>query len=131
MTELDIETTSKDIKIRTVYGEHSSSLVLSTLAKYFHRHAVSKGFWEGGVENSNFGEKLALIHSEISEALEAHRTNSKDQHLPEYPGEAVELADALIRILNVCGANEWPIGRIVCEKMAFNATRPYKHGKKY
>jgi hypothetical protein len=40
------------------------------------------------------------------------------------------LADALIRIFDLCGAHRWNLERAVLNKMAFNKTRPYRHGGK-
>lgn len=68
-------------------------------------------------------QKLALIHSEISEALEGLREDLKDDHLPQYHMFVVELADALIRILDLAGAFNIPIGNIMVEKWDYNTKR--------
>ena len=68
-------------------------------------------------------QKLALIHSEISEALEGLREDLKDDHLPQYHMFVVELADALIRILDLAGAFNIPIGNIMMEKWEYNTKR--------
>jgi hypothetical protein len=79
----------------------------------------------------------ALIHSEISEATEAARTKRAELYFepdaegnrkPE--GELVELADAVIRILDYCGKRSWPLGHAIRLKMEYNETRPYRHGGK-
>lgn len=67
--------------------------------------------------------KLLLIHSEISEAAEGHRKNLMDSHLPTRKSIEVELADAMIRILDLAGALRLDIGEAFVEKMQYNATR--------
>jgi hypothetical protein len=67
------------------------------------------GWWDEGVNLPTVLTKLLLIHSEISEAMEGLRrgglTNPQpDSHLPQYPAFAVELVDAVIRILDLAGA---------------------------
>ena len=76
-------------------------------------------------------QMLALIHSEISEALEADRKDLMDDKLPHRKGLEVELADAFIRICDMCSGLGLDLGGAVEEKLAYNTTRPYKHGKQY
>lgn len=87
----------------------------------------NKGFWE----NSNLPTKLALIHGEVSEALEALRlpVPAQDKHLPQYTNFAVELADIVIRVFDLAGQQNIPLGRIIDEKLEMNRSRPAKHGK--
>jgi hypothetical protein len=66
----------------------------------------ANGFWDMGVENRSFAQHIALVHSEVSEALEADRKDLNDDKLPEYLGRDVELADVVIRILDWNGANK-------------------------
>ena len=103
--------------------------IIDLLAKDIHENAVNKGFWEG---DRNDGECIALMHSELSEALEAMRHgNPPDKHCPEFDNATVELADCIIRILDFAAARNMNIGEALFAKMNFNATREYKHGKRF
>ena len=87
---------------------------------------------ERGFEVMDIPRSLCLIHSEISEALEAHREdNPPDKKIPEFDNFTVELADAVIRILDLAGGMKLPLAEAIVAKKAFNKTRPYKHGKAY
>lgn len=68
-------------------------------------------------------QKLTLIHSEISEAMEGHRKGLMDTHLPHRVLIEVELADAVIRIADLCGALGLNLGMAIAEKMVYNAQR--------
>jgi NTP pyrophosphatase (non-canonical NTP hydrolase) len=67
--------------------------------------------------------KLLMIHSEISEATEAHRKNLNDDKLPHRSGVEVELADAMIRIFDLAGALGLDLGWAMIEKLAYNKER--------
>lgn len=71
----------------------------------------------------NKGELLALIHSEISEALEGERKNLMDDHLPHRKMAEVELVDAIIRILDYAGGFGYDLQGAFDEKLAYNDTR--------
>ena len=90
------------------------------LAVDIHRNAVAHGWWE---KERPIPEMLCLIHSEVSEALEAYR-NGDDENFSE------ELADIIIRVLDLAIGQEIDIERAVLEKHKFNKTRPYRHGGK-
>ena len=68
----------------------------------------------------NVGELLALIHSEISEALEGHRKNLMDDKIITRPMIEVELADAVIRIADLAGGLELDLAGALVEKMQYN-----------
>ena len=86
-----------------------------------------QGFWE----SDNTGEKIALMHSELSEALEADRKNLDAEHIPGFTGVEEELADVIIRILDFAGHHQLRLGEALSAKIAYNLTRPFKHGKAY
>lgn len=93
-----------------------------------HENARSKGWHK---EDHNDGELIALMHSELSEALEALRHgNPPSDHIPEFTGVEEEMADVVIRIMDYAAAKGHRVAEAVIAKMAFNATRPYKHGGK-
>lgn len=66
---------------------------------------------------------LCLVHSEISEAMEGARKNRMDDHLPHRKALEVELADAMIRILDLAGAYELDLGGALVEKLVYNTQR--------
>jgi NTP pyrophosphatase (non-canonical NTP hydrolase) len=124
------------------------------LAQRCYANAHSKGFWkkyetisailhdidnadgdndglEEDYKHSFYAQRLALIHSEVSEALEGDRKTLMDDKLPQYKMQDVELADAIIRILDLAGGMNIPLGEIILKKMGFNSTREFMHGKKY
>ena len=68
-------------------------------------------------------EKLCLIHSEVSEAMEGHRKGLMDDKLPTFDAVTVELADACIRIFDLAGALDLHLGPALAAKMAYNAQR--------
>lgn len=77
----------------------------------------------GELIDRNKGEMLCLIHSEISEAMEGERKGLMDDHLPERPMVEVELADAVIRIMDYAGRFGYDLGGAVIEKLEYNANR--------
>lgn len=93
---------------------------LNKLAKHCYNEAKQAGWHDTPRED---GTMLALIHSEISEALEGLRKNQMDDHLLHRPMAEVELADALIRILDFAGMKGYDLGGAVREKLDYNRTR--------
>lgn len=86
-----------------------------------------QGFWDC----DNTGEKIALMHSELSEALEADRKDLTSDHIPGFSGVEEELADCMIRIMDFAGHHDLRLAEAITAKLQFNLSRPYKHGKAY
>ena len=103
------------------------TVMLKIQAALVSQFMQTQGFWE----SDNTGEKIALMHSELSEALEADRKNLDAEHIPGFTGVEEELADVIIRILDFAGHHQLRLGEALSAKIAYNLTRPFKHGKAY
>jgi len=98
------------------------------LAGEIYQTAVDHGFWEA----PNDGERIALMHSELSEALEALRhKNPPSKKAQGYSNLEEELADVVIRIMDYAQHNNLDIAGAIFAKHQHNTGRPFKHGKEF
>ena len=92
-----------------------------------HKTATDAGWYQdpatGEPVKRNVGEVIALMHSELSEALEAHRRDLMDDKLTTRPGIEVEFADCIIRILDTAAAMKLDIAGAIVAKNRFNKER--------
>jgi NTP pyrophosphatase (non-canonical NTP hydrolase) len=104
---------------------------LNDIVNEVHTLAVDKGWYE--TERTAL-EYHMLVVSEVAEATEAVRSGEMafwlDDATSKPEGEAVELADAFIRIADYFGYKGWDMEEIVRTKIAFNRTRSHRHGGK-
>lgn len=116
---------------------------MEKLQERAHENSVKHGFWTG-TENDNIPTKLCLIHSEVSEWLEAFRKNPNadcgknitllDGKHPDgcrsITAEEEEAADIFIRLLDLCQKRGIDLARVTLAKMHYNESRPMMHGGK-
>ena len=112
---------SQEINLVTDYG-------LDALSAILHETAIEKGFWDSPKNFDVFGNKLALVHSEVTEVLEAIRKNKGSEEIVE------EIADVLIRSLDLYAAMRnggfitHSLDEILFNKIEKNKVRPKLHG---
>lgn len=114
-------------------------MTITELVQHAHENAVEHGFWDDVLEMQMFdfsedirkkyinriiGSSLMLTTSELGEALEELRHGNDKEF-------AVELADAIIRICDLAGFIGIDLEQVAIDKMEYNKSRPYKHGKAF
>ena len=121
ITTSSLKVSSKDVELVTDYG-------LDVLSAILHETAIEKGFWNNPKNFDVFGNKLALVHSEVTEVLEAIRKNKGSEEIVE------EMVDILIRTLDLyasmrnAGFVSHSLDEILFKIMEINKARPALHG---
>jgi len=112
-------------------------MTITEMSEAAYNNSKAKGFWDehptGPLHPETIASKLALIHSEVSEALEDARDGNMTSRCDEKGkpiGFGSELADIVIRVGDLAKRLGIDLGEEVTNKMVFNATRPHKHGRK-
>ncbi len=111
---------------------------IDELVQQAHRTSIAKGWWID--EEPNIGEKLMLIVTEVAEAMEETRTAATINGVPllnntyiregKPEGFPIELADVVIRVADLCGHLNIDLTKALEVKLAYNKTRPFRHGGK-
>jgi NTP pyrophosphatase (non-canonical NTP hydrolase) len=109
--------------------DYTISQAANFLQEKCHKASYDAGWWHDAECNPTkdnpltFSNKLMLIVSEIAEAMEGDRKDCMDDKLPHRKMAEVELADAIIRIMDLAGAYGFDIGGAIAEKMEYNKSR--------
>lgn len=115
-----LKTTHANDYTITTDDYNALSSYVNNVAAICYGSANAAGWWNNPVEN---GTKFMLMVSEIAEAMEGDRKQSMDDHLPHRTAVEVELADAVIRIMDFAGGKNLDLGGALAEKLHYNQTR--------
>ena len=141
LSKLSPETRARvrsQLKESILENDGAGDLTIAQLVEQSYEIAKLKGWWDEEKEGEADrcpGTMIMLMVTELSEAFEEYRNGRevteiwyRDDGKPE--GVPTEFADVLIRIGDYCGKHNIPLARAVQEKLAFNKTRPFRHGNK-
>ena len=109
------------------YSNAATIIAIDELKSICYSIALECGWWNnpetGEPIERNFGEMIALMHSELSEALEADRRDLMSDKIPGFTGIEEEFADVIIRICDLAGRRKLNLGQAIIAKLAYNQTR--------
>ena len=140
VTEMELYVRQTDEEEAVLVKFPHANTDLNLLAARVNSYATRRGFKE---KRDNLPEALMLVVSELSEALEALREMPSDSDLEDLSivttyqdkksphGFCMEIADAIIRLLDISASCRIDIMSAIIFKMHYNETRPYKHGKNF
>lgn len=110
---------------------------MKALQREVHEIAVSKGWWPAYPSILDTSSRLALVHEEVSEAHADLRTAKIVEDLarvyydgPKIYGFPTELADIVIRVLDLAEALRIDLEEVIRMKVEYNRLRPFRHGGK-
>lgn len=114
----------------TIQEEPTDIKTFTGLQREAHLRAVESGWWieyhagDATLRKHFIAGKIALVHREVSEALEGFRKNKMDEHLPHRKSIEVEFGDAIIRMFDLADELGLDLEGAIIEKMAYNSIRP-------
>jgi NTP pyrophosphatase (non-canonical NTP hydrolase) len=119
---------AEKLRFEDAFSLVQEAVFMNSSAHGFH----DEGFDEKGVPRKNFSEQIALMHSELSEALEAHRKGiDRSEHIPDFTAVEEEIADLVIRAMDFAELRGLKLAEAIMAKHEFNKNRPFRHNKKF
>lgn len=122
------------LKVPSIYSKEEQKQIINAvrqLVEESHSNARDKGFHKADRGAAKVSEMIALIHSEVSEMLEARRDFQESEKIPGFDEMEEEAADVVIRVMDLAGLLGLRLGEAIIAKQKYNRRRQHKHGKKF